>query len=210
MAKPLGDTAQVRVTHYDLIQKGESCTWNESCSSGYCADGYCCDKPCTGQCEACDLPGLIGKCQPVIGQPRGTRKLCDGDDEFCAGRCNGLQTDKCYYPGNEQLCNAASCIGSVAISTRYCDGWGNCLGGRLKKCLPYACQNGQCFNSCEQDSECMVEEYYYCLDGVCTNTNKQSPKDKKDGCDCNSTEPSLFISFFLMLVYYTRNRNWLS
>jgi hypothetical protein len=73
---------------------GEACGCHDECGSGTCVDGVCCNNACTGTCQACNVPGLMGTCSPVpdglapvlpnqcASQPAAT---C-GPDGLCDGR----------------------------------------------------------------------------------------------------------------------------
>jgi hypothetical protein len=46
---------------------GAICEVATNCDSGHCAEGVCCDRPCDGSCEACNVVGEAGTCQPTPG-----------------------------------------------------------------------------------------------------------------------------------------------
>ena len=64
------------------LPNGEPCTDAAECGSGQCVDQLCCDQACDGTCEACNLSGSAGSCQPL---PAGT----DPDSECGGGVCDG-------------------------------------------------------------------------------------------------------------------------
>ncbi len=67
-----------------LLAYATACTLDAECAGGsYCVDGVCCQSACAGLCVACNLPGFVGSCAPILaGQ--------DPDAE-CVGAqvCNG-------------------------------------------------------------------------------------------------------------------------
>ncbi len=44
---------------------GAACAAGAECSSGNCVDGVCCESACSGTCESCNLPGKVGRCEPI-------------------------------------------------------------------------------------------------------------------------------------------------
>src|SRR6185369_2497469 len=85
------------------------CAMNDDCMSGHCIDGYCCNAACTDQCEACDVPTLIGTCVPAPPgeQPHGARTHCNGSG-MCGGQCSGTPTGRkaCVYPTTNTMCRS--------------------------------------------------------------------------------------------------------
>lgn len=65
---------------------GSACQASIQCSGGYCVDGYCCNSPCSAECRACNLPGLLGFCSISVGE------TCDGGLGVCdsSGTCNSV------------------------------------------------------------------------------------------------------------------------
>ena len=62
---------------------GQVCLDSTSCDSALCVDEVCCEQVCSGDCRACDLPGLVGTCNlvPALTDPDGecsNGELCDG------------------------------------------------------------------------------------------------------------------------------------
>lgn len=92
--------------------QGAACAMAYECESGRCVDNRCCDSACTGQCEACDLPGREGICSAVTGAPRHGRALCPDDDKGCAGYCDGAKRNACSHPITD--CRAETDAGADA------------------------------------------------------------------------------------------------
>lgn len=44
---------------------GQTCGAGAECNSGSCVDGVCCESACDQTCEACNVPGQVGKCAPI-------------------------------------------------------------------------------------------------------------------------------------------------
>src|SRR5262249_56107467 len=76
------------------------------CASATCVDGVCCDQACDGQCQACDVPGSVGACVAVSGDPHAARPSCATDGSACGGACDGSHGLACAYPTPQ--CRAAS------------------------------------------------------------------------------------------------------
>src|SRR5690606_23974280 len=134
------------------------------CASGYCVDGVCCNSACTGQCEACNLPGQAGVCLPVSGAPVGSRTPCAGDG-VCGGVCDGTNRFACAYPGAGTECRAASCSESTATLAAYCDGAGSCPQPQTVDC-PDGCDGTLCAGAaCTVNTDC--PDGQVCRAGVC-------------------------------------------
>jgi hypothetical protein len=95
--------------------QGWACTVESDCASGRCVDGVCCATTCS-TCEACDLPGSVGTCQPVVA---GTTtavctagKACDG-----AGHCK-LGVGKTCASSSD--CAGTTCVDNVCCQTASC------------------------------------------------------------------------------------------
>lgn len=107
-----------------------ACTAASPCATGTCVDGFCCDAPCTGVCEACNVPGSEGKCTAAKGKP--AHGKCDGDaDGVCAGSCDGTNRASCTYP--EVECGAPSCAGGTATVPPHCKA-GVCPAATTQPC----------------------------------------------------------------------------
>ncbi|MBW2524856.1 MAG: hypothetical protein JRI23_11800 [Deltaproteobacteria bacterium] len=76
---------------------GSQCSSGSDCAGGFCTDGVCCDEACDGTCEACNIDGSVGSCQPVPAGNDPGQECAQGDSaETCdgAGQChcgNGVQ-----------------------------------------------------------------------------------------------------------------------
>ncbi len=138
---------------------GQTCVTSADCKSGFCVDGVCCDGGCTGQCEACDIPGGLGKCTGVSGPPHGSRTKCDGG---AADVCKALACDsskdrsKCvgFLNGPSTECTAASCKDGSATTEAFCDGSGTCKAGATSSCGTFACGDKTCKDKCLVDTDC--------------------------------------------------------
>ncbi len=147
---------------------GQPCTDASACTSTYCVDGYCCDQTCTGQCEACNLPGALGHCGPVTGTPQSPRPACTAVDPACAGQCDGTRRIACTYPGTETQCRQAQCVDEVATQAESCNGTGACPPIQTQICDPYVCGPSLCRGDCLVDQDCVTG--YFCATGICQQT----------------------------------------
>jgi MYXO-CTERM domain-containing protein len=137
----------------------QKCTAADECTSGFCVDGYCCNSPCSGQCEACDVPQGEGTCLPVTGGPHGSRSTCPtGDGDVCtATRCDGSTRDMCAgYVNAQTQCRAGSCTNGVATSASNCDGKGHCPDPIIAKCGNFLCGGNTCKTSCATSADCAM------------------------------------------------------
>lgn len=169
-ARTYGDTlAFVGASQVDpvgLKDNGENCTAAAGCASGLCVDGVCCNTTCTGQCAACDVPGLEGTCSPSNGAPHGTRPSCGGTGGVCGAHCDGSDTTTCHPALTGTSCGASvGCSGgSLVQGPGACDGAGACSQPAIS-CLPYMCfgppdlATAQCMTSCQTDGYCFSADY---------------------------------------------------
>jgi hypothetical protein len=155
------------------------CTTASECASGFCVDGVCCNSACTGQCEACEV--LTGTCQPVKGEPKGTRPNCSGStsDPICKNQCDGVNRTSCRYPTSTTACGTgSSCSGNSLVAARSCNGSGSCsLSGSTTNCSPYICDPAAtaCKNTCASTADCVSG--YICQGSSCVRASAT------DGCD---------------------------
>jgi hypothetical protein len=104
---------------------GTPCSVATECASFFCIDGFCCDSPCSGQCEACNVPGLEGTCAAVEGAPVGARGPCAGEG-ICGAVCDGVTREMCVFPGTNVTCAPVDCDGAGWQNTYACGGNGTC------------------------------------------------------------------------------------
>ncbi len=145
---------------------GDDCADGSECDSTLCVDGVCCESDCSGQCQACDVTGDLGHCNPVTGAPHGTRPACASDGSSCDGACNGVQTSACAYPGAGTQCRAASCAAGISTLSAECNGSGACPSPQTIDCAPFSCDGDHCGGGCSVDGDC--PSGYFCAGGVCT------------------------------------------
>ncbi len=143
---------------------GMGCTSNAACASGNCVDGVCCNTACNGQCEACDVPGSLGTCSPVMGAPHGGRRTCGGSG-VCAGTCDGMNRAACTFPNDQSMCGMPSCSMGVETPVATCDGRGTCVTPSPRACGRFACGPSACRTSCDTDVECAAGSF--CREGAC-------------------------------------------
>jgi len=139
-------------------ENGKGCSGATDCASGYCVDGLCCEGLCNGQCEACDIPGALGRCEVVNGKPHGTRPACaDGGSSPCKSlSCAGSKDrTKCTsFAGPEVECAPSTCTGVTETEAAVCDGAGSCGTPKPRSCGAYACGTKGCKTSCTADTDC--------------------------------------------------------
>jgi hypothetical protein len=178
---------------------GGMCSSGTECQSNNCIDGFCCNSTCTGQCEACDVPGQQGTCSQVAsGQPHGSRTACAGTAP-CRGSCSTSRT-ACTFPGSGTSCRNASCTGGPAAPIRTlaagCDGAGNCPN-MTQSCGAYTCNAGgtDCNSTCSGDPQCSTSGWCSgtsCVakganGAACSSANQCTSNICVDGRCCNST-----------------------
>lgn len=151
---------------YPKRDAGSACDGHAECKSGFCVDGICCESACDGQCAQCNLPGSLGKCQAVTGDPVGNRPACGNDGSSCGGACDGVNQDVCSYPSAATPCGdgQASCTNGVMTYPAACDGKGACIA-KTESCAPYACGPMGCLTGCSSDDDCGGEAR--CVEGQC-------------------------------------------
>jgi hypothetical protein len=135
---------------------GATCSRRQDCASNSCSpDGHCCDDDCTSPCEACDVPGDVGRCSRVpSGQPH-AKPACPGSGE-CAARCDG-SSPACVFP--TAACGTASCSGHLLTQRGTCNGAGMCLPGGSQDCGQFGCTGGGCKTTCSSDGDCSTGNY---------------------------------------------------
>src|SRR5205823_6472869 len=99
---------------------GVACGAANECANNSCADGVCCNQACGGQCQACDVAGVVGQCVPVLGAPHGLRGACASDGSSCGGSCDASNVAACAYPVSQ--CRGASCSSGTATASASCNG----------------------------------------------------------------------------------------
>lgn len=145
---------------------GASCSRNESCESSFCADGVCCDSACTEQCASCAEAGTEGTCQPRVGSPVGDRPQCEGGNEECGRRCDGVTLDGCVFAPPGLACGQICVADTAAATPGQCDGEGSCTGSERIDCGRYQCRAGSCPSRCRSDDDCNAPESF-CDGGTC-------------------------------------------
>ncbi len=162
---------------------GVACAADTECASGRCVDGVCCDGACDGQCQACDVEGLAGKCAPVKGAPHGGRGACPKDTtNVCASAaCDGVEVTKCAeLVKGEVECRPASCEAGTATSVARCDGSGKCPTAVTQSCAGFACDPiaKGCRTSCSAPADCVTG--YSCEAGACKPSAGTCSADEKE------------------------------
>jgi hypothetical protein len=144
-------------------KQGQVCQGPADCASGtYCVDGYCCNSACTGSCQACDIPGLVGTCSNVsTGAPHGNHSPC-GSDVSCFGTClSGI----CSY-ASKACGQGPTCSGTDYVGQSMCSG-GACVKPAVTSCgNGLACTGTACPSQCSGATGCLST--HYCAGSVCT------------------------------------------
>ncbi len=148
-----------------LKRLGQICSAAGQCASGNCVDGVCCSAPGCGTCQACNVTGAAGSCQPVPAGAAEPHQLCTpappcGFD----GTCNGAGA--CRNAGTGTGCGAATCTGSTATASA-CNGGGVCTVTSQACPGHFVCGGSGCLTSCVSDGDCVSG--YACQSGTCSN-----------------------------------------
>lgn len=189
---------------------GKTCSRGGDCTSGACVDGVCCDRGCTGQCEACDLPGKVGTCSFVTGAPRGGKAACAGaatcnENSFTpapqcdgAGKCAAAPIEcggfKCTSEGCRMACTDAShcaanftCNAGVCIpvASAACEQPGltaSISAGTRTECNAYLCDpgTGRCRDKCSDSTHCATG--FVCGNGACEKQPAADAGGDDGGC----------------------------
>ncbi len=164
----------------DLKAFGVSCTSEEECTVPvgsevpFCIDGVCCNSACTGQCEACNVspPGECGNVGTLTPEPPAASKpVCNGAGTVCAGVCNGLNSEACFYDaGAEPTDSTCACTETgCAESHTICNDNGGIdasATGATVDCNGHLCADDRvCATGCETNAECVGD--FVCDDGTC-------------------------------------------
>jgi hypothetical protein len=160
--------------------RGQPCTTDAECASGFCTDNVCCDARCNGVCEKCNQANRLGFCDPVpVNQD--PDEECPTEPVSSCGRtgvCSGNRSCQLYAAGT--VCVAASCAtASSANLADTCDGLGTCVDRGIQSCAPYVCAGGVCRTSCSSNADC-VSGY------SCKTSTGQCLKNDGQSCTANS------------------------
>ncbi|UQA56080.1 hypothetical protein [Polyangium aurulentum] len=94
--------------------QGRTCKADSDCNGTPCVDGICCETACDTVCFACDLPGSVGKCEPI---PEDGEDTSFGDGQDCLhtesftctglGTCRKMSGAACF---NDTECASVNCM----------------------------------------------------------------------------------------------------
>jgi hypothetical protein len=149
-----------------LAAPGAPCAAGGDCDSGACVDGVCCDSSCPGACQACNLPGALGRCTPLPAGTADPGSCAQQAPDSCGtdGTCDGNGSCRRHPAGT--VCRPSTCAGdSALLMPGLCDGAGQCGYSTMIPCAPFACAAGQCRSSCAGAADCAPGNS--CLDGSC-------------------------------------------
>ena len=170
-----GDHRPVTVTAVGI---GASCVNADGgltpgvCPAGAtCVDGVCCMTACTGQCEACNMMGMLGTCVTDHGYSAGTRPGCSPvrSGERCTSMtCDGTSATACTsFVGTDTTCGIPSCIDGIGTPGAVCEGDGGCKKVAPSSCGVFGCVSDQCATSCTNDHFCSPGNYCDVKSGKC-------------------------------------------
>lgn len=178
-----------------LRSNGEACSTTGQCQSGNCVDGVCCVTACAGDCYACNVPEMEGRCVPAAEgtDPRGT---CPREEPATCrydGACDGRGGCRMHSPTTE--CGPGACVGATESAARFCDGAGTCRPpASNRSCSPNVCSGSSCGTRCTSTGECQMG--FSCSDGVCIAAAGRPVLhwtfDEADGATANDTSGNGF------------------
>ncbi len=173
------------------LDKGQPCTADAQCLSGFCTDGICCDRRCNGACNACSVAmgaTTNGTCKQVTGSPGKTRcgsLLCSGTSDDCPAGCT--KDGDCAA---DSYCNAAgACVKRKALGAT-CDLTSDCKGPGCRVCTSGFCVDGVCCESaCGGLCQACSAARGASSNGKCEYAKSGIP-DRAGGCtDSRTTDP---------------------
>ena len=179
------------------LPPASACANAAQCASNFCVDGVCCDKRCGDQCAACDVPGSVGTCTPVLGGAHGGRPACGGVGT-CGAACDGTVVASCSFAGEQVSCGQAFCSAGVKGKAPTCDGEGVCAPSVTTACKSFACDGAACSTACSRDSDCVKE--FECRKGECQPPLQIAAVDRGScGCSVPGQRSGTPRSVFLLL-----------
>ncbi|RAL25055.1 hypothetical protein DL240_02245 [Lujinxingia litoralis] len=178
---------------------GDLCTTGDICQAGSCmpgdapdcsAEGSACAtgvcNPQTGACESepladgssCDTGNVCttGVCTDGVCQ-ESAPETCDDGNPCTVGSCDPVEG--CVYdpaPADGAICQAAYCASeSEAVLASTCEN-AECTMPTIVDCAPFACAEGACLTTCDDDEQCAGEAY--CTEaGECSTENRAPQAD---------------------------------
>ncbi len=185
-----------------------TCANDAQCDSTFCVDGVCCDKRCGDQCAACDVPGSVGTCTPVVGGTHGGRAACGGVGT-CGALCDGTVVASCSFAGSDVSCGEPFCSAGLHGDAPLCDGAGVCAPAVSTECKSYQCDGADCSTACVHDTDCVKQ--LECRAGQCVPPRYIDAVDK-GSCGCSlpgstsRTPPGVFFLLGLCAAAAFRRR----
>ncbi|MES1178722.1 MAG: MYXO-CTERM sorting domain-containing protein [Myxococcales bacterium] len=174
-----------------------ACANDAQCESKFCVDGVCCNQRCGDQCAACDVPGSVGKCTPVVGGSHGGRAACGGVGT-CGAACDGTVLASCSFAGKDVSCGEPFCSAGLHGDAPLCDGEGVCASAVASECKSYRCDGSECSTACVHNTDCVKQ--LECRDGQCVPPLLIDAVDK-GSCGCSvpgSTSHTPASVFYLL------------
>src|SRR5450432_426641 len=141
------------------------CSGNSECASGFCSQGVCCNSACNTACQACNLPGTVGRCTAVASgvDPQG---LCAIQAQASCGTTGQCAAGQCARWASGSQCLAASCpTASTRAPPSTCNGSGTCVAAATMSCAPGRCAAAACTNICTNNTDCTAPAT--CVAGSC-------------------------------------------
>jgi cysteine-rich repeat protein len=178
------------------LTKATACARNAECASNHCVDGVCCDKACSGACESCNQPNLVGTCSPLAAKTIDPQDLCP-TGQYCSadGKCTAdaptAPTGPTTPPTmvdirpmgtgcmDNSVCGSGVCKDGVCCD-RACEGICescNVPGQPAGQCLPFALGD-------DPDKECTAPG------GVCSGESACTYYETRGNGLCSASIPS--------------------
>ncbi len=164
--------------------KGDACTSNAECATGFCVTGVCCESACAGGCNTCAEAGALGTCKPAaIGTD--PAKFC-GADPFCSRKCDGTGKCSSSYPSIATACGASAGDGGTGpFCTVYaCNGFGTC-SSKINDCGLTCTTTVSCDEATKTCTPIAtgIKAGYCVIESTCYAYGDVNPKDSCLVCD---------------------------